>query len=116
MSKRSLAGQVREGVGVMKALLSGLKELKQEARRLGLNTEGMGRAQPHLREAPIGDPYAILGIEPDAPDKMVKEIYLLKAVWYHPDSNRLKGWSGNEAHFKRISAAFEAIKRKRGMK
>lgn len=119
MRKRSLASQVSEGVGAVKALLHGLRDLKAEAARLGLNTGARGsasRVSPSNDRIDMNDPYSVLGIEPDAPDKMVKEIYLLKAVWYHPDSNRLKGWSGNEAHFKRISAAYEQIRRKRGMK
>lgn len=110
--KKSAAREISDGFDILKAALHGIHDLKREAMQLGLGGT-TARPRPKVQAIRPNDAYAILGIERDAPDKMVKEIYLLKAVWYHPDSSRLPG--GNEAHFKRISAAFEAIKRERGM-
>lgn len=116
MKRKSVTSQVEDGLNGIKALLQGIFDLKQEAIRLGLHP-GQGGPRPRQVQAAgnpySGDPYAVLGIERDAPDRMVKEIYLLKAVWYHPDSNRMKG--GNEDHFKKVLAAWEAIKKERGI-
>jgi hypothetical protein len=115
MKRKSAVGQVREGLGAIKELLYGIHDLKAEAQKLGLGQPAQPRPYEQLIQRMQKEgPYEALGVERDAPWKMIKEIYLRKAVWYHPDSNLLKG--GNEAHFKRISAAFEAIKRERGQK
>lgn len=115
MTRKSASGQVREGLGAIKELLYGIHDLKVEARKLGLGQPTQPRPQERMvHRMQHEDAYVVLGVERDAPWKMIHEIYLRKAVWYHPDSSLLPG--GNEAHFKRISAAFEAIKRKRGQK
>lgn len=111
--RKTAAEEVADGLGALKGILHGIHDLKQEAIKLGLGGTTSRPQQLRAEDVRPIDAYAILGIERDAPDKMVKEIYLLKAVWYHPDSTRLRG--GNEAHFKRISAAWEAIKRERGL-
>jgi len=58
--------------------------------------------------APADDPYAVLGIRRTASDKEIAKAYRALALKYHPDRN--PGSSSAEAHFKRVSAAYETLK------
>jgi len=54
------------------------------------------------------DPYSVLGILPNAPDEVLEAAYKAKAKKTHPDTE-----NGNEAEFKRITEAYERIKKER---
>ena len=56
----------------------------------------------------IQDPYAVLGLTPDATDEEVKQAYRKLAKKYHPDAN-----PGDEAAARKmqeINAAYDQIK------
>lgn len=54
------------------------------------------------------DPYAVLGLTPEASDEEVKNAYRKLAMKYHPDKN--PGDKVSEEKFKEINAANDAIK------
>src|SRR5437764_11521546 len=54
------------------------------------------------------DAYQILGIDPDATEGEAKRNFRLLARQYHPDRN--PGDQEAEAHFKKVHAAWEAVK------
>lgn len=62
-----------------------------------------------MKEAPVAfqanDPYSILEIRPGASDFIVTAAYRAMARKYHPDNLN----TGDEAKFKQIQAAYEAI-------
>ncbi|MFH1811848.1 MAG: J domain-containing protein [Pseudomonadota bacterium] len=63
---------------------------------------------PPLPEEPT--PYTVLGVTPDAPDFVVQAAYRAMAKRHHSDAG------GNDKAMAKINEAYEAIKRKRGMK
>jgi DnaJ like chaperone protein len=68
-----------------------------------------------------GDPYAVLGVSPDASDKEVKDAYRRLVRENHPDLLTAKGMppelvANANRTLAAINAAFETIKRARGMK
>jgi len=56
------------------------------------------------------DAYDILGVSPDDPVDLVKNVYRNKAQYYHPD----KG--GDPEKFKKLTAAYELVLKNRGEK
>lgn len=54
------------------------------------------------------DAFDTLGVGPDDPVELVKDVYRKKSMYYHPD----KG--GNPEKFKKITAAYELILKSRG--
>ena len=58
--------------------------------------------------APADDPYAVLGVRRTATDKEIAKAYRALALRYHPDRN--PGSSTAEAHFKRVSAAYDTLR------
>ncbi|MCZ6674305.1 MAG: TerB family tellurite resistance protein [Verrucomicrobia bacterium] len=82
---------------------------------------------PHLfdelkaRLAPSADPaYAILGLTPDATDAEVKKAFRAKVMEFHPDKIVSKGLPEEfltfaEEKFKEINAAYDKIKKARGL-
>lgn len=61
-------------------------------------------SEPNETEIPADSPYRILGINPDAPDFLVKASYRAMMKKYHPD-----GESPNEAMSKLVNEAYERI-------
>jgi len=62
------------------------------------------------RKEDLLDAYDILGVSPDDPVKLVKDVYRQKVTYYHPD----KG--GSAEKFKRLTKAYEAVMESRGAK
>lgn len=56
------------------------------------------------------DAYDFLGVGPDDPIELVKDVYRRKSMYYHPD----KG--GDPEKFKRLTRAYELICNSRGVK
>ncbi|HDD45187.1 MAG TPA: J domain-containing protein [Candidatus Desulfofervidus auxilii] len=54
---------------------------------------------------PKKNPYQILGCYEDDPDELIREIFRIKAKYYHPD----KG--GSEEKMRKLLDAYEEIKR-----
>jgi DnaJ like chaperone protein len=67
----------------------------------------------------VDSDYKILGVESDATDEEVKKAYRKMAVKFHPDKVAQMGeqyQKGAKEKFQRIQEAYEAIKKRRGMK
>ena len=65
------------------------------------------------------DPYKILEIDKNATDEEVRKAYRRLAVKFHPDKVESLGEDvkkNAEEKFKKIQAAYEQIKKERGMK
>ncbi len=60
------------------------------------------------RRESLMDAYDILGVSPDDPVDLVKDVFRRKSMYYHPD----KG--GNVEKFKRLNQAYELILKSRG--
>ena len=60
------------------------------------------------RKQNILDAYDILGVSPDDPTEMIKDVFRKKSMYYHPD----KG--GDAEKFKRLNNAYEAVMKSRG--
>lgn len=60
------------------------------------------------RKESLMDAYDILGVSPDDPMDLVKDVYRRKSQYYHPD----KG--GSDEKFKRLTRAYELIMKNRG--
>jgi|GEM_PF-1384587 len=67
---------------------------------------------PEEEELPPDSPYFILGIQPDAPDFMVKGAYRILAREYHPDSAK----NPNPEKFKAVTEAYDAVMKERKAK
>ena len=66
------------------------------------------------------DPYAVLGIDPDAPDEVVRSAWRSALVEVHPDRVLARGLPAEYvevAHAKAaaLNAAFDAVRRERGL-
>jgi len=59
------------------------------------------------RRESLMDAYDILGVSPDDPVDLVKDVYRRKSMYYHPD----KG--GTDEKFKRLTKAYELIMKSR---
>jgi hypothetical protein len=70
---------------------------------------GGGEAPPP-RNSHKGDPFKDLGVDPKASDADIKKAYARAARANHPDLG------GDEEKMKKVNAAYEAIKRRRGRK
>ena len=67
----------------------------------------------------VDSDYKILGIEESATDEEVKRAYRKMAVKFHPDKVAQMGeefQKGAKEKFQKIQEAYEAIKKRRGMK
>jgi len=62
------------------------------------------------RKQDLLDAYDILGVSPDDPVDLIKDVYRKKSMYYHPD----KG--GDPERFKRLTQAYELILESRGAK
>lgn len=61
------------------------------------------------RKESLLEAYDVLGVAPDDPVEMIKDVYRRKSMYYHPD----KG--GSEEKFKRLNKAYEMIMKSRGV-
>lgn len=67
----------------------------------------------------VDSDYKVLGVEPDASDDEVKKAYRQMAVKFHPDKVAQMGeeyQKGAKEKFQKIQDAYEAIKKRRGIK
>ena len=67
----------------------------------------------------VDSDYKVLGVEPDASDDEVKKAYRKMAVKFHPDKVAQMGeeyQKGAKEKFQKIQDAYDAIKKRRGMK
>ena len=62
------------------------------------------------RKQELLDAYDILGVSPDDPVELIRDVYRKKSMYYHPD----KG--GDPEKFKRLTSAFNLIMESRGQK
>ncbi len=62
------------------------------------------------RRESLMDAYDILGVSPDDPIDLIKDVFKRKSMYYHPD----KG--GTDEKFKRLNKAYELICDSRGIK
>lgn len=62
------------------------------------------------RKESLLDAYDVLGVSPDDPVDLVKDVYKRKIMYYHPD----KG--GSDEKMKRLNKAYELIMQARGQK
>lgn len=60
------------------------------------------------RRESLMDAYDILGVSPDDPIALIKDVFRRKSMYYHPD----KG--GTDEKFKRLNKAYELILKRRG--
>ena len=60
------------------------------------------------RRESLMDAYDILGVSPDDPVDLIKDVYRRKSMYYHPD----KG--GTDEKFKRLKSAYDLIMKGRG--
>ncbi|KKM92422.1 hypothetical protein LCGC14_1218700 [marine sediment metagenome] len=63
------------------------------------------------RKESLMDAYDILGVSPDDPISLVKDIFRRKSQHYHPDKE-----GGTAEKFKRLNGAYELIMKSRGEK
>jgi len=57
------------------------------------------------------DAYDILGVSPDDPIELVRDVFRRKSQYYHPDHP-----GGSEERFKRLKAAYDRICESRGVR
>lgn len=62
------------------------------------------------RKQDLLDAYDILGVSPDDPINLIKDVYKKKSMYYHPDTG------GDQDKFKRLTKAYELILESRGSK
>lgn len=62
------------------------------------------------RRESLMDAYDILGVNPDDPVDLIKDVFRRKSMYYHPDRG------GTDEKFKRLNQAFELIMKNRGEK
>ena len=60
------------------------------------------------RKESLLDAYDVLGVSPDDPVDLIKDVFRRKSMYYHPD----KG--GDEMKFKRLNSAYELIMKNKG--
>ena len=84
------------------------------------STPGGGHEQPHTQaRTPGKDPYAVLGLQPDASEREIKNAYRRLISQHHPDKlgdvpEELKRRAEERA--REINAAYEKIREARGIK
>ena len=91
--------RIAEQHGVQYAGLTFTKELAP------LDTE-------QAKKETILEAYDILGVSPDDPIELVKDVFRKKSMYYHPDP----GKGGSDEKFKRLNSAYERICESRGAK
>jgi len=71
-----------------------------------------GASQVTIAERADNDPYEILGLDPNCIPSDIIYTYRQLAKKYHPDNRE----TGNEAIFKKVTAAYEELCRQRGIR
>lgn len=95
--------------------------LSRIAQALGMHVDFGGSAPPAPRTAIDGmDPYAVLGVSPQAPDDEVRQAYRRKMSKYHPDKLQGHGVTGDtlkvaEERVRQVRAAWDQIGKLRGL-
>lgn len=79
---------------------------------LTFTTEVVTTDKERVQKESLLDAYDILGVNPDDPIDLIDRVYRAKSSIYHPDNKT----SGNEQKFKRITEAYDQIKKSRGQK
>lgn len=110
MTKKGQVKRTVRNVDDMLYLFTG-KRLKDVVSR-GINLFGDQVAkkaanvfsEPNESEIPQDSPYRVLGVNPDAPDFLVKAAYKVMQKKYHPD-----GETPNEELSKMVNVAYEQI-------
>jgi hypothetical protein len=80
-------------------------------RRSGVDFTGFPGAMKGQEQTAV-DPYRILGLDRSASDEEVKKRYRALAHKLHPDTS---GEKGTECFFHMVQAAYELIRRERGL-
>ncbi len=62
------------------------------------------------RKESLLDAYDVLGVSPDDPLELIKDVYQKKAMFYHPDK------AGSDEKMKRLNKAYELVMQARGSK
>lgn len=75
---------------------------------LTFTTEMATTTGESARKESLMDAYDVLGVSPDDPVDLIKDVYRRKSMYYHPD----KG--GTDEKFKRLNKAYELIMKGRG--
>jgi hypothetical protein len=84
------------------------KPNRQRSKRKRSNKKTKSRAREPEPTYPEDEAYKVLGVDPEAPDEVVKAAHKALARKYHPDLG------GDEKRTKKINDAFETIKEMRG--
>lgn len=111
--------------------------LERLARAVGVDTAGLARiesllrARRNFRDRPAGEvrppavalaaAYRVLGVEPGAPDKAVKDAYRRLVNEHHPDKQAARGLPESmrevaKERTREILAAYELVRAERGLK
>jgi len=97
--------------------LEELKTVERIAYYLGIKTEDFNSIKALFSDN-LESAYAALEISPDAPDEEIKKAYRKMAIKYHPDKVAYLGEElKNQANgkFQQLNAAYEKIKKARGL-
>jgi hypothetical protein len=82
----------------------------ERASRRSYNSWESAYESSYSGDRPAEDPYRVLGVQPDAPDEVIKAAHKAQARKHHTDLG------GDRDAMARINAAFEEIGRQRGWK
>lgn len=96
------------------------REIAQLEAMLGAATRGPAEPSGPPPRKRLEDAYAVLGVSPTASDDEVKRAYKKLIIEHHPDKLAAKGLPENMREFaeeraREINAAFELIKKSRGI-
>ncbi len=90
--------------------------LERVAQLVGLSPLSFRRLRAQHLGTPADDPYHVLGVEPDAPDEVVRAAWRRALSEHHPDRAASQGRERQAAAERRasaINAAFDAVVRER---
>jgi DnaJ-domain-containing protein 1 len=91
-------------------MLASVMSMMQEA--MGTISFDMGKMPDMMGQQPGIDPYRVLGLERSASDEEVKKRYRDLVHVLHPDKS---GTPGTATFFQMVNAAYEAIRKARGL-
>lgn len=88
------------------------------AEQQGVSYAGLSSTTELIKAGPevaarseLVEAYGIVGVAPDDPDSLLKQVYRAKSMVYHPDVNK-----EDEDKMKRLNNAYEVICKARGIK
>lgn len=93
--------------------------LRRMGRDLGISEKDLASLGAMFRMEDPAAPYAVLEVDPKAPNEEVKKAYRRMAIKYHPDKVAQLGEEVQKAaaeKFRKVQQAYEAIQEQRGMK